>query len=90
MPVYPAKKMSNTDELIIRAVFPTGPYGDLSGEHALELARMLNGAQRHLLDFKCDRSRPQLQATAWFARSRSHARGVASHARPDALQPVAP
>lgn len=82
MSVYPSKIHPPTNQLIIRAVFPTGPYGDLRSEHAYELERLLTGAQRHALVFHSDGCQPQLHATAWLTRSRSHARGLRSPHRP--------
>jgi hypothetical protein len=82
-------QISNTDQPSIRAVFPTGPYGDLNSEHAHELERLLMGAQCHVLDFTRDPSRPQLQVTAWFTRPLSHARGSHLHHRRGPRQTIA-
>jgi hypothetical protein len=85
----PAKNMLTSDQISIRAVFPTGPYGDLSSDDARHLEGLLDGARRRVLDFARDGSRPQLHVTAWFTHPRAPARAVLSQHRSSPPQRVA-
>ena len=88
-PQVTEKKMRNTDQLRIRAVFPTGPHGDLCSDHARELEQLLARARRHTLDFRRDGSRPQLHVTMWFAQQQSRVRASHPHHRYAPPQTVA-
>ena len=81
--------MLTNDQISVHAVFPTGPYGDLSDDAAREVKALLDGTRRQLLVFARDGSRPQLHVTAWFAHPRPLTRAAPAHHRSPLLEPVA-